>query len=125
MREIVFKNLTSQDRKRKDLFISETTLEKGVQTTTQRRSIYMIKGHAHYKNSMELNKFANEAQPQNNKNPRHIFILKKHDSKTKKDTFICDVVGTFYIVVNEDVYTIAFKHSFEVDFVEKSTMLPE
>ncbi len=125
MREIVFKNLTSQDRRRRDLFISETVLENGVQTTTQRRSIYMIKNHSTYKNSAELNKFANQTQCQDGKNSRHIFILKKHDSKSKKDTFICDVVGTFYIVVNEDIYTVAFKHSFEVDFEERSTKLPE
>jgi hypothetical protein len=49
-------------------------------------------------------------------NTRHIFICKKHDTKLKIDIFICDVVGKFYAVIQNEVYTIGFKHSFEIDF---------
>ena len=114
MRELLFKNLTSEDKRRKDLFISETVENNGVKTVTQRHSIYIINDHNKFNNQKELIQWQNKA-PLNNNN-RHIFIFKKRDTRSKKDSFICDVVGRFYAVLKNDVYSIAFKHSFEVDF---------
>lgn len=115
MRELVFKNLTSTNKKRKDLYISETFERDGVKTTTQRHSIYIIGDRNKFKNPKELMQWQNKTTVDNSK--RHIFIFKKRDSKLKKESFICDVVGKFYAVVKNEVYSIAFKHSFEIDFL--------
>jgi len=113
MREMIYKNLTSDNKRRKDLFISETTEKNGVKTVTQRHSIYIINGHNKFDDPKELAHWKNKAPVSAR---RHIFIFKKHDTKEKKDSFVCDVVGKFYAVIKNEVYSIGFKHSFEVDF---------
>jgi hypothetical protein len=114
MREFLFKNITSGDKKRKDLFVSETVERNGIKTITKRHSIYIIDNLNKFNNIEELSEWKKNIDLNNKK---HVFVVKRHDTKEKKDTFICDVVGKFYAVTDCSVYTITFKHSFEVDFV--------
>ncbi len=114
MRELVFKNLTSEDKKKKDLFITETIDREGMRTVTQRHSTYMVSNRKTFASHSGLEEWQKKV-PAYNK--RHVFVFKKRNTKEKKDSFICDVVGKFYAVVKKDVYSIAFKHSFEIDFL--------
>ncbi len=116
MRELLFKNLTSQDKKRKDLYIKEEFERDGVRTITKRHSLYIIKGRCRFSDSNEVLKFQNSASAK--RKNRHIFIYKMRDTKEKKDTFVCDVVGNVYAVMKKELYSIAFKHSFEIDFLK-------
>ncbi|MBU4149809.1 MAG: hypothetical protein KKB52_05655 [Candidatus Omnitrophica bacterium] len=118
MRELVFKNLTSLDKKRRDLLISETVEKNGIRTITKRHSVYIIGDHKKVYNDEDL-------VPVNllhsNYNKRHVFIHKKKNTKLGKDSFICDVVGKFQAVVNDEIFSIVFKHTFEVDFIATET----
>ena len=114
MRELLFKNITSGNKKRKDLYVSETVERNGVTTTTQRHSTYIIGNCNKFKSLEELVEWKKTVGLAVNK--RHVFVVKRHDSGLNKDMFICDVVGRFYAVSGIDIYSIAFKHSFEVDF---------
>lgn len=115
MRELVFKNLISKDKKRRDLYISEVDERNGVKTVTKRHSVYIIRESRKITDQNELIKWQKEKSV--NCKKRHVFIFKKKDTKSKKDSFICDVVGKFYAVVKDELYSIAFKHSFELDFL--------
>ncbi|MBU1853910.1 MAG: hypothetical protein KJ957_07700 [Candidatus Omnitrophica bacterium] len=116
MRELLFKNLTSKDKTRKDLYIAETVERDGVKTITRRHSVYIVEDHSKFKNPDGLK--INKAKAQlDSTNKRHVFIFKKRDTKLKKDCFICDVIGRFFAVVDSEIYSIAFKHSFEIDFL--------
>jgi len=114
MRELIFKNLTSENRRRKDLYILESYEKDGIRTVTQRHSVYVINNHIKFKTPQELVQWQEGIPPEHKL--RHIFICRKHNSQTKEDVFSCDVVGKFYAVIKDEVYTIGFKHSFEVDF---------
>ena len=113
MREMVFKNLTSDNKRRKDLFVSETTERNGIKTVARRHSLYMVNGHNRFNTPEELAQWKSTTDTCQK---RHVFIFKKRDTKEKKDTFICDVVGKCYAVIKNEVYAIGFKHSFEIDF---------
>ena len=115
MRELLFKNITSEDKKRRDLYVSETFERNGIQTTTQRHYTYIIGGCNKFNTLEELAEWKKAIGVNGEK--RHIFVVKKHDTKLKKDIFVCDVIGRFYAVVDQDIYSIAFKHSFEIDFL--------
>ncbi len=119
MRDLLFKNITSENKKRKDLYVTETVDRNGVTTTTQRHSIYIVGACNKFNTLEELAEWKNTTGLKANK--RHVFIVKKRDSKLNKDMFICDVVGRFYAVTGCDIYSIAFKHSFEVDFLYAKT----
>ncbi|MFC1624134.1 hypothetical protein ACFL28_02275 [Candidatus Omnitrophota bacterium] len=115
MRELVFKNLISEDKRRRDLIISEIIEENGIKTVTERHTVYIIRDHKRFDNTKDLVEWQKDCPV--NRDRRHVFIFKKRDTKLQKDSFVCDVVGKFYAVVNKEVYSIAFKHSFEMDFV--------
>jgi len=119
MRELLFKNITSGNKKRKDLYVSETFDKNGITTTTQRHSTYIFGSCKKFDNMEEL--LAWKQNTGQNANTRHVFIIKKRDTKLNKNMFICDVVGRFYAVCGFDIYSIAFKHSFEVDFLYTHT----
>ncbi|MFA5389733.1 MAG: hypothetical protein WC312_08305, partial [Candidatus Omnitrophota bacterium] len=116
---LLFKNITSENKKRKDLYVTETFDRDGITTTTQRHSTYIIGSCNKFKNLEEMMEWKKNAGMAVNK--RHIFIIKKRDTKLNKDMFICDVVGKFYAVSGCDIYSVAFKHSFEVDFLYTQT----
>jgi 5'(3')-deoxyribonucleotidase len=119
MRELLFKNITSGNKKRKDLYVSETSDENGITTTTQRHSTYIM-GACNKFNSLEqLQEWKKTIGP--NAGKKHIFIIKKRDTKLNKDMFICDVIGKFYAVTGCEIYSVVFKHSFEVDFLYTGT----
>ncbi|MFH1782681.1 MAG: hypothetical protein ABH848_03595 [Candidatus Omnitrophota bacterium] len=115
MRELVFKNLTSIDKKRRDLYISEVIENNGVKTITKRHSVYIIGKPADMNSQKGLESTSQTVSKSPSK--RHVFIFKKHDTKSKKDSFVCDVVGQFYAVCKNGLYPITFKHSFEIDFL--------
>ena len=114
MRELVFKNLTSIDKKRRDLLISETVEHNGIRTITKRHSVYIIGSHK--KIDMDNGQAEIEAI-QSNQNKRHVFIYKKKNTKQGKDSFVCDVIGRFDAVIKDELYSITFKHTFEMDFL--------
>ena len=119
MRELLFKNITSDNKKRKDLYVSETVEKNGITTTSQRHSTYIIGSCNKFNTPEQLLQWKKAVVP--NVNKRHIFIIKKRDTQRNKDIFICDVVGRFYAVSGCDIYSIAFKHSFEIDFLYAQT----
>jgi len=119
MRELLFKNITSGNKKRKDLYVTETLNRNGITTITQRHSTYIVGACNKFKTLEELAEWKKTTGLKANK--RHVFIIKKRDSKLNKDMFICDIVGRFYAVTGSDIYSIAFKHSFEVDFLYVKT----
>ncbi|MDP2921641.1 MAG: hypothetical protein Q8O12_04675 [Candidatus Omnitrophota bacterium] len=99
--------------------MSETFEKNGVTTTTQRRSTYILGSRSKFNTPEELAEWKKTVEPEANK--RHVFVVKKRDTKLHKDIFICDVVGRFYAVSGCDIYSIVFKHSFEIDFLYTHT----
>lgn len=119
MRELLFKDITSENKKRKDLYVCETFDKNGVTTTAKRHSTYIIGTCSKFSSLDELLEWRKTVGPTTGK--RHVFIIKKRDTKLNKDMFICDVIGKFYAVTGCNIYSVAFKHSFEVDFLYMPT----
>ena len=75
MRELVFKNLTSENKRKKDLYITETVKRNGIKTVTSRHSVYIVSDRNRIKNPQELLKYKESASM--NYAKRHVFIFKK------------------------------------------------
>ena len=115
MRELLFKNLTSNDHKKRDVFAQEMVNKNGVLATSERRCLYFIKDKIEINNPMDLVKLA-KIKKKDQDNNRCFHVLKEHDSKTGIDKLICKLKGTFYAVVGKSIYCIVFIHSFKVQF---------
>lgn len=100
MRDLLFKNLTSQDHKRRTISFSEVVDNSGVRTIVRRHFIYFIK---------ELAK--DEEQVQSSPS---LAVLKERNTKARTEKFVCKMKGSICITNNEKVYKIFFLHSLKI-----------
>ena len=116
MREVVFKNLTSINSIKKDIFLKEVFEKDGIMAKTERRCFYFIKDIKYLESDGALQKWLSEQGDLKAVNKRQFHILKEHNDAHSEDKIICKILGTFYAVLNRSVYTIGFMHSFKVRF---------
>lgn len=120
MREVVYKNLTSAGSGKKDVLLKEIFERDGVTARTERRSFYFIKDVVHMNSDEELKAWVSSQNNRSEPMKRHFHILKEHNDTLGMDKFICKILGLFYAVVDRDIYTIAFLHSFKINFAKGS-----
>ena len=120
MREIVFKNLTSPNLRKKDTVLREVFEKDGVVAKTERRCFYFIKDVMHLDDAAAMQKWLDDQKKPANVERRHFCILKEHNDSLGEDKVICKICGTFYAVVNNRIYTVGFLHSFKVCFSKPS-----
>ena len=120
MREVVFKNLTSAHPGKKDVLLKEVFQRDGVIAKTERRSFYFIKDVTHLKSDKEMQTWVGSQNNRSEPVKRHFHIMKEHNDMLGIDKFICKILGVFYAVLDRDIYTIAFLHSFKINFAKNS-----
>ena len=76
MREVVFKNLTSINSRKKDIFLKEVFERDGVVAKTERRCFYFIKDIKHLGSDEELQKWLASQGDSKGANKRQLHILK-------------------------------------------------
>ncbi len=120
MREVVYRNLTSARSGKKDVLLKEVFERNGVTAKTERRSFYFIKEVNHLKSDEELQAWVSSQNKRSEPMKRHFHIMKEHSDALGTDKFVCKILGLFYAVVDKDIYTIAFLHSFKINFAKGS-----
>lgn len=115
MRQLLFRNMTSGDRKKRDISVRESVAKNGILATSERRCLYFIKEKINISNTTDFVKLA-RIKKESRKGNRRFHVLKIHDSKTGTDKLICKLKGTFYAVIGRVVYCIVFIHSFKIKF---------
>ena len=118
MREVTFKELTSLEYRKKNIFLREVFEKDGVVAKTERRAFYFIKDTTPLEESDGLKKWIDEKHTCGPVGKRQFHILKEHNDSSGEDKVSCKILGTFYAVVGKKVYTIAFLNSFKVTFVK-------
>lgn len=121
MREILFKELTSQNLRKKDTVLREVFEKDGVIAKTERRCFYFIKDIVHVADPKDLEGWVKGGSRQDSEEKRHFHVMREHNDSIGEDKVIFKVAGMFYAVFNNTVYSIAFLHSFKVRF-EKATL---
>lgn len=101
MRDLVFKNLTSADRKRKILTSSEVMDNDGVRCVIQRHFICLVK----------------EMRDQETQQPApYLSVLKERDNRRQTEKFFCRIKGSVLAKNKEKLYLILFVHSLKINF---------
>jgi len=118
MREVLYKNLTSVSHRKKDIFLKEVFEKDGVLARTERRCFYFIKDIRHLATEKEFAEWVNPKEDGVNTTRRHFHIFKVHNDALGEDKLICKISGTFYAVVENSLYTVAFLHSFKMSFLK-------
>ena len=115
MRELLFKNNTTWDHNKRDIFVQEAVEKDGVLARTTRRCLYFIKEKRHVKDPNDLKKLA-EMKMGDEQTQRHFHVLKQRDTTLGVDKLMCKVAGTFYAMIDEYLYSIVFIHTFKISF---------
>ena len=118
MREVVFKNMMSNNSRVKNIFLREIFERDGVLAKTERRCFYYIKDVTPINKVENLQKWVDGKNTVEPLGKRHFHIFKEHNDIHSEDKLICKIIGTFYAIVNNNVYTVAFLHSFKVRFTK-------
>lgn len=121
MREVLFKNLTSQDAHRRHVVVSEILTQDGMIIETQRRSTYFLKNRIHVKDLSNLNNLKDQDK-KHKPQKRHFRLIKKHNSRSGEDKLFCKIRGLLYAVMGNYIYLIAFTNSFKIT-LKKSTIV--
>jgi len=99
MRDLLFKNLTSDDKKRKILTSSEIMDKQGVRSIIHRHFVCMVK---------EIkDKQISKPQP-------YLYVLKEHNNREQREKFFCRIKGSIYAVHKGRLFLILFMHSLKI-----------
>jgi len=105
MRDLVFKNLTSGDRKRKILASIEVMDKDGVRSIIQRHFVCLVR----------------EVKDKDIQRPLpHVHVLKEHNSKEQREHFFCKIKGSLLAQAQGKVFLILFIHSLNIKLVSLS-----
>lgn len=102
MRDLLFKNLTSNDRKRRVISSSEITDKEGVRSIIRRHFVCMVK----------------EVESGNIDKPApYLYVIKEHNSKEHKEKFFCKIKGSVCAINQGRLFLIVFMHSLRIDLL--------
>ncbi|MCM8796863.1 MAG: hypothetical protein NC923_03170 [Candidatus Omnitrophica bacterium] len=106
MRDLVFKNLVSRDRRKRIIASSEITDKGKVRNIIRRHFIYMVK----------------EVKNENDFSPisPYLYILKERQTREHKEKFFCRFKGSIYAVSGKKNYLILFMHSLKIELFKLS-----
>ncbi|MGE4357300.1 MAG: hypothetical protein AB7E08_01945 [Candidatus Omnitrophota bacterium] len=113
MRKITFKNVHNLEKGQKNTFVAETLEKEGILCHSERRSIYIIKDKIHIDDPLNLEGEVEKLR-QKDLSPRQLFIRKRIDTQNQIKEFAYCIIGRLYVVVQEEIYAIAFKHTFKL-----------
>jgi len=102
MRDLLFRNITSTDKKRKIIASSEIDDKQGMRTIIRRHFVCIVK----------------EIKERNLTKPLpYLYVLKEHNSKEHKEKFFFRIKGSICAISNDKLYLILFMHSLKINLV--------
>lgn len=99
MRNLLFKNITSEDRKQKKLSSSELIEQSGLRTTVSRHLVCRIVDVEQAGVVLE--------RPT-------LYVIKKRDTKLNLEAFYCRIKGQLYLASKDKLYLVHFINSLKI-----------
>ena len=99
MHDLIFKNLTSFDRKKRVLLAFERFNKDGVFTEKERKFIYLIREVSSANAVLD---------------PPQLFVVKSVDSKTLQERFFCKIKASLYVQNKKKLFLVRFRHSIRI-----------
>lgn len=100
MRDLIFKNLTSTDRKKRVISSSEIADSQGVRSVIRRHFVCLVK---------EI-EGTNSGKPESN-----LTIIRQRNTKESRERFFCKFKGSICAVSSGKLFLILYMHSLVID----------
>lgn len=115
MREILYRNLTSEDRRKRDCLLTELMDEGGTTTHLEKRCTYFVKRSAAVVEQETQQALEGQGVRVDAATPHHIFVRKERDNGTGIERFTYKVLGHFYVMMGERMFTVAYRHMLQME----------
>lgn len=107
MRNLLYKNLTSSDRRRKIITSSEVTDKEGIHSVVRRHFACMLK--------QVENADMEKQQP-------YFYVLKERNTKQKREHFFCKIKGSLVAKNKGKLLHILFVHTLSVELTASAKL---
>ncbi|MFA5276247.1 MAG: hypothetical protein WC417_05085 [Candidatus Omnitrophota bacterium] len=111
MRDLLYKNLTSDDKRRKIIASSEISDKEGVRSAVHRHFIWIVKEVSN--------------RDIRNKPASSIYIIKEKVNSEYKQRFICRIKGGLYVAVRNKVFLVTYVHSLKICLQDLTQLSPK
>jgi hypothetical protein len=112
MREIVVRNLTSDDWMQRDCVVTELMRQGDYATKVIRRCTYRVESKTDLPALNDSAKWASNLDPLP---PRQVFVTKDLDPDTGGERVVYKVLGHFYVVWDRSVICVGYRHILSMD----------
>ena len=107
MRDIVIRNLTSGDWCNRDCLVTEVMRQGDCIATVMRRCTYHVEERITVLSTDDSIRWAQALDPHP---PRQVHITKDLDPQTGHERVVYKVRGSFYVVLDREVFCIGYRH---------------
>ena len=118
MRELLFKNLVSKDKKRTELLLSEHFEGEGLVQDIEKRTVYRVKEILEFTDTSDLELFLSQKNKDNS--PPRRFIIKSRTTRTATNKFIYKIVGEQFVVLNDKVFRLEVSQCLKKVIIHKN-----
>lgn len=102
MRDLLFKDLTSSQKRRRIISASEIVDKQGVRSIVRRHFVYIIKEMS--------GEEAHKPSP-------YLYVLKKRDSRQRTEDFFCRIKGSIIIENSQHKLLVIYMHSLKINLL--------
>ena len=112
MREVLVRNLTSDDRLKRDCLIKEHMHQGEYTTHVIRRCTYRVESQTVLPATLDAIQWAKTLDP---RQARQVFVTKVLDPETGQERVVYKVLGHFYVVMDRNVFCVGYRHILSMD----------
>lgn len=112
MREVLVRNLTSEDHLKRDCLIKERMTQGEYTTHVTRRCTYRVESQTVLPATQDAIQWAQSLDPVK---PRQVFVTKTLDPETGGERVVYKVLGHFYVVMERSIFCVGYRHILSMD----------
>ena len=123
MREILIKTSTSDNRRRRNLLMTEIINENGLVARAEKRYAYFITEKSDPVTKESLKAWVESQTKLKQKKPRHVSIRRIFDKETGIGQTVYRTTGSFYVLKDFKIYVVVFLRSVKFDILSGTATL--
>ena len=117
MREILYRRLNSNDRRKQDFVLRERVNQGGTITQVEKHYTYAVVRQIPWHGPVSHQPASADGQAVRleGQGPRYIFVRKLQNSKTGREYFTYKILGHFSVVLPPNRYQVAYRHTLTME----------
>lgn len=112
MREVIVRNLTSDDWQRRDCVVTEQIQQGDYRTEVVRRCTYRVESETALPSNCDAISWAKNLDPIA---PRQVYVTKDMNPDSGAERVVYKVLGHFYVVMRSSVFCVGYRHILSMD----------